>query len=124
MSINRRVFVRQGALALLALGVAPEFISRSLFAATPEGARKKTLICIFQRGAVDGLNMVVPFGERAYAEYRSTIAIPPPPFASPRLETHAAWSAAQMRRSTARTTGGWACCSLILCWISRLMTAR
>lgn len=78
MSINRRVFVRQGALALLALGVAPEFISRSLFAATPEGARKKTLICIFQRGAVDGLNMVVPFGERAYAEYRSTIAIPPP----------------------------------------------
>lgn len=78
MSINRRVFVRQGALALLALGFTPEFLTRSLLAAAPGKGRKKTLICIFQRGAVDGLSMVVPFGEKAYSASRSTIAIPAP----------------------------------------------
>src|SRR4029453_5918655 len=40
--------------------------------------RRKTLIAIFQRGAVDGLNMVVPFGERNYYELRPSIAIPKP----------------------------------------------
>ena len=40
--------------------------------------RKKILVAIFQRGAVDGLNMVVPFGEPRYYELRPTIAIPRP----------------------------------------------
>lgn len=42
------------------------------------GGRRKTLIAIFQRGAVDGLNMVVPHGERAYYDLRPSIAISKP----------------------------------------------
>ncbi|MFQ5888694.1 MAG: DUF1501 domain-containing protein [Gemmatimonadota bacterium] len=76
--IRRRVFVRDGALALLALGLAPRFIARSLLAKTNGAARRKTLVCIFQRGAVDGLNMVVPFGEPAYYRSRRSIAIAAP----------------------------------------------
>ena len=42
------------------------------------GPRKKILVAIFQRGAVDGLNMVVPFGEKRYYELRPNLAIPKP----------------------------------------------
>lgn len=76
--ITRRVFFRRGSLALLALGLPPDFLTRSLLAKTRAAARKKTLICIFQRGAVDGLNMVVPFGEKAYYESRRSIAVARP----------------------------------------------
>jgi uncharacterized protein (DUF1501 family) len=76
--ISRRVFVRHGALALVALGLPPEFVTRSLLADTRGSARRKTLVCIFMRGAVDGLNMVVPFGEQAYYTRRRSIAIPAP----------------------------------------------
>ncbi len=76
--MNRRAFVRSGALALLALGTPPEFLTRSLLANPQGAARKKTLICIFQRGAVDGLNMVVPFGDAAYYEKRRSIAVAAP----------------------------------------------
>ncbi|MGH7471794.1 MAG: DUF1501 domain-containing protein [Longimicrobiales bacterium] len=76
--MERRVFVKSGALALLALGMPPEFITRSLLAETRAAARKKTLICIFQRGAVDGLNMVVPFGDKSYFSDRRSIAIQAP----------------------------------------------
>ena len=76
--MNRRVFLRGGALAFLALGVPPSFFTKSLLAETRGAARKKTLICIFQRGAVDGLSMVVPFGERAYYAGRRSIAVAAP----------------------------------------------
>ncbi|HEX6557801.1 MAG TPA: DUF1501 domain-containing protein [Longimicrobiales bacterium] len=76
--MDRRAFVRSGALSLLAFGVLPEFLTRSLLARTSAAARKKTLICIFQRGAVDGLSMVVPFGEKAYYAQRRSIAIDAP----------------------------------------------
>ena len=59
---SRRVFLKNGGLALVSLGFAPEFLARTAAAAEP---RRRVLITIFQRGAVDGLNMVVPFGERA-----------------------------------------------------------
>src|SRR5207244_6559959 len=42
------------------------------------GARRKTLIAIFQRGAVDGLNVVVPHAEHSYYDLRPNIAIPKP----------------------------------------------
>jgi uncharacterized protein (DUF1501 family) len=60
---------------------APSFLQRLALA---EGrgplatGRRKTLIAIFQRGAVDGLNMVVPYGERDYYALRPTLAIPAP----------------------------------------------
>ena len=76
--MTRRIFMRRGALALVALGLPPDFVTRSLLAGTRGAARKRTLICIFQRGAVDGLNMVVPYGEKAYHARRRSIAVPAP----------------------------------------------
>lgn len=76
--LSRRAFVRNGSLALVALGLPPDFVTRSLLAGRSGGAKRKTLICIFQRGAVDGLSMVVPFGETEYYARRRSIAIPAP----------------------------------------------
>ncbi len=76
--MERRAFVRHGALALLALGLPPDFLTRSLLAQNTASAKKKTLICIFQRGAVDGLSMVTPFGEKDYYARRRSIAVPAP----------------------------------------------
>jgi len=73
--MNRRAFLKNGSLALVTLGFAPRFIAETVHAAR---ARRKVLVAVFQRGAVDGLNMVVPFGERAYYQARPTIAIPAP----------------------------------------------
>ena len=73
--MNRRVFLKNGSLALVTLGFAPAFISRTVEAAR---ARRKVLVGVFQRGAVDGLNMVVPFGDKGYYDARPTIAIPRP----------------------------------------------
>ena len=76
--IGRRIFVKQGALALMALGLPPDFLLQPLLAGTQGLDRKKTLVCIFQRGAVDGLSMVVPFGEPGYYDSRRNIAIQAP----------------------------------------------
>ena len=73
--LSRRVFMKNGGLALLSLGFAPAFLARTVEAAA---ARRRILITIFQRGAVDGLNMVVPFGERDYYAARPSIAIQRP----------------------------------------------
>jgi uncharacterized protein (DUF1501 family) len=73
--ISRRIFLRDGGLALVSLGFAPSFLARTAAAAA---ARQKLLVAIFQRGAVDGLNMVIPYGERAYFKSRPSIAVPKP----------------------------------------------
>jgi uncharacterized protein (DUF1501 family) len=73
--MTRRVFIRSGGLALVSFGFAPAFLARAA-AAAPR--RRRVLVAIFQRGAVDGLNMVVPYGEAAYYRARPTIAIPRP----------------------------------------------
>jgi uncharacterized protein (DUF1501 family) len=75
--VNRRIFMKHGAMVLLAMGLPPQFLTRSVFAETPH-RRRKTVVCIFQRGAVDGLNMVVPFGDPAYYRVRRAIAVPAP----------------------------------------------
>ena len=75
--INRRVFLRNSALAMVGAGTAPLWLQRALCAGTDTG-RKKILVAIFQRGAADGLNIVVPHGERAYYHLRPTIAVPRP----------------------------------------------
>ena len=72
--LSRRVFLKNGAFAFVSLGFAPAFLTRTATAA----AHSKRLIAIFQRGAVDGLNMVVPFGEAEYYRARPSIAIPRP----------------------------------------------
>jgi uncharacterized protein (DUF1501 family) len=73
--MTRRIFLKNGSLALVSLGFAPVFIARTAQAAQ---ARKKVLVAIFQRGAVDGLNMIVPFGDADYYKARPTIGIPKP----------------------------------------------
>jgi uncharacterized protein (DUF1501 family) len=72
--INRRIFLKNGGMALVSLGFAPTFLARTAWATE----RRKVLIALFQRGAVDGLNMVVPFGEAAYYKARPSIAIGKP----------------------------------------------
>src|SRR5262249_54097727 len=74
---TRRYFLRNSALAMVGIGSAPIWLQLALYADTP-GAREKILVAIFQRGAADGLNVVVPHGEKAYYQLRPTIAIPRP----------------------------------------------
>ena len=62
---------------MVTLGFAPSFLARTAFAAGTT-RRAKRLIAIFQRGAVDGLNVIVPFGESEYYRSRPSIAIPKP----------------------------------------------
>ncbi len=73
--MTRRIFLKNGTLAMVSLGFAPKFVAAAASAAE---ARKKILVAIFQRGAVDGLNVVVPYGEKAYYAGRPTIAVPRP----------------------------------------------
>src|SRR3984893_11020812 len=75
---NRRFFLRNSALAMVGAGSAPLWLQRALYAADAPNARKKILVAIFQRGAADGLNVVVPHGEKAYYSLRPTIAVPRP----------------------------------------------
>ena len=79
--MHRRFFLKSGSIALASIGVllsAPSFLERAVLANVLSSTRRKTLIAIFQRGAVDGLNMVVPYGEREYYDARPSIAIPKP----------------------------------------------
>jgi uncharacterized protein (DUF1501 family) len=78
VTISRRVFLRAGALGLVSFGFDPLFLGRAAYAAALPGARRsgRTLVCLFQRGAVDGLSMVVPHGEPEYYRDRPRIAIP------------------------------------------------
>jgi uncharacterized protein (DUF1501 family) len=77
--MDRRVFVKSGALALVTMGLSPSFLRRMAYGMELRNAPKgKTLVCLFQRGAVDGLNVVVPHGEEAYYDLRPTIAVARP----------------------------------------------
>jgi uncharacterized protein (DUF1501 family) len=73
--LTRRFFLRGSAVVMAGAGAVPAWLAR---AATVEGKKRKTLVAIFQRGAADGLNIVVPFGEKRYSELRPTLAIAPP----------------------------------------------
>jgi uncharacterized protein (DUF1501 family) len=84
--MNRRFFIKSGSIALASVGLslsAPAFLQRALLANERNGGKRKTLVAIFQRGAVDGLNMIVPFGESNYYDLRPSIAIPKPNGSNP-----------------------------------------
>ena len=73
---TRRGFMRNGALALVGTSVVPSFLTRSIYAEMrTAAANRKKLVVIFQRGACDGLNVVVPHAEKNYYAMRPTIAI-------------------------------------------------
>src|SRR5579862_7097315 len=76
MSITRRIFIRNGALAAVGTTALPGFLTRAAFGGADLGIRNKRLVVIFQRGAADGLNIVVPHGEASYYAMRPTINIP------------------------------------------------
>src|SRR5258707_7004361 len=76
MSITRRIFLRNGALAVVGTTALPSFLTRAALGAADPGVRTKRLVVIFQRGAADGLNIVVPYGEPSYYAMRPTINIP------------------------------------------------
>src|SRR6266566_4381480 len=80
MTISRRVFVKSGGVALFSLGLDPLFLARAAYAATNRltgyPPNRPVLVCLFQRGAVDGLNMIVPHGDPMYYRERPRIAVP------------------------------------------------
>ena len=76
MSITRRIFLRNSALAVVGTAAVPSFLTRAAFGAVESGTRTRRLVVIFQRGAADGLNIVVPHGEPQYYAMRPSINIP------------------------------------------------
>lgn len=81
--MDRRYFLKTGGIGLASFGVmaaAPEFLHQFAAAQTRTAGfgKRKVLVTIFQRGAVDGLNMVVPHGESEYYNLRPNIGIPAP----------------------------------------------
>ncbi len=80
MEKTRRYFIKSAGLSLFGMGFVPSFIRRTAFALEQPSlsARKKILVAVFQRGAADALNIVVPFAEKDYYAMRPTIAIPEP----------------------------------------------
>lgn len=81
--VTRRIFVKNGGAAIASIGLlpvlGPAFLRRAVFGAEPTAqSRKKTLICIFQRGAADGLSVVVPYGDPDLYRLRPTLAVPQP----------------------------------------------
>ena len=64
MSITRRTFLKGGAMAVVGTAAIPSFLTRAAWGAAEAGSNHKRLVVIFQRGAADGLNIVVPHGER------------------------------------------------------------
>ena len=76
MTISRRYFLKNGGIAMLGMASLPSFLQRAV-AATAAPSKKK-MVVLFQRGAMDGLNVVVPFAEPDYYRLRPSIAIPEP----------------------------------------------
>jgi len=76
MPITRRVFLRNSALAVVGTAAVPSFLARVAMGAADTGLRTKRLVVIFQRGAADGLNIVIPHAEPQYYAMRPSINIP------------------------------------------------
>jgi uncharacterized protein (DUF1501 family) len=75
---SRRLVLKGGAVAALSFGLGPRFLLRAAAAAPASTRRRRVLVALFQRGAVDGLNMIVPHGDAHYHAARPTIAVPRP----------------------------------------------
>lgn len=76
MNISRRYFLKNGGIAMLGMASLPSFLQRAV--AATAAPNKKKMVVLFQRGAMDGLNVVVPFAEPEYYRLRPTISIPQP----------------------------------------------
>ena len=73
--MDRRSFIKT--MGLTGVGLLP--VGQSAWASvSPDPATKQKLIVVLLRGAVDGLNVVVPYGDANYTRLRPSIAIPKP----------------------------------------------
>jgi len=77
--LNRRMFLKTGGIALFTFGVGPQFLTRAAAAAQAAtggvGARRKVLVTIFQRGAMDGLMAVPTLDDAALRGVRPHLAM-------------------------------------------------
>ncbi len=80
MAVTRRFFLKSSGIAMASLAAAPSFLKRTALGQIPAGAGKDRpiIIAIFQRGAMDGISAVIPFGDRNYYTVRPQIAVPQP----------------------------------------------
>jgi uncharacterized protein (DUF1501 family) len=80
MAVTRRFFLKSSGLAMVSLAAAPSFLTRTALGQTlaAKGKDRPIVIAIFQRGAMDGISAVVPFGDRNYYSVRPNIAVPQP----------------------------------------------
>jgi uncharacterized protein (DUF1501 family) len=76
MNSSRRRFLKSTGLGFLALGLPPAFLVRT--AKAQQAGKGKVMVVVFQRGAMDGLNAVIPFKDPAYYSLRPSIAIAEP----------------------------------------------
>lgn len=77
MMIDRRAFLKAGGVALFTAGAGPSFLNRAALAATEPDPfeRRKVLVTIFQRGAMDGLMAVAPLGDPRWSQVRPRLAM-------------------------------------------------
>ena len=80
MPVSRRLFIRSSSVALASFAAAPSFLTRTVLAQTAgvAGKDRPIIIAIFQRGAMDGISAVIPFGDKNYYSVRPNIAVPEP----------------------------------------------
>jgi len=80
MALSRRFFLKSTGVAVASFAREPSFLLRTAFAqnAAKTGKDRPILVAIFQRGAADGISMVVPFGDPNYHAVRPQIGIPSP----------------------------------------------
>jgi uncharacterized protein (DUF1501 family) len=79
-AMNRRYFLQQTGLAAVAIGISPLFLSRSVQAlvnasTSTAAGRKKVFVLIIQRGAMDGLSLVVPTSDPYYLQNSPAIGL-------------------------------------------------
>jgi uncharacterized protein (DUF1501 family) len=81
MTISRRGFIKSGAVTMFSLGfggIVPDFLVQAAAATNSSlSGKKKILVCIYQRGAMDGLMAVTPFKDEALKKVRPDLFLSP-----------------------------------------------
>ncbi|MGF1678450.1 MAG: DUF1501 domain-containing protein [Candidatus Methylacidiphilales bacterium] len=76
--MTRRYFLQSSGALALYCGVTPFELLAAADPLLPVVKRHKTLVVVFLRGGMDGLNFVVPFGDAAYYQLRKGLALARP----------------------------------------------
>jgi len=75
--IDRRAFLKSGGLTLFSIGLGPTFLERAAQAISEPGAfkRRKVLVTVFQRGAMDAIAAVPPIDDATLQRLRPRLAV-------------------------------------------------